>query len=893
MTDTATRQRLSLDGVWDLQMDGELSPRAAKVPGAWQGQFRDLAERPGAGTYTRRFSVGPEWAGYAAILHFGAADYFAEVWVNDQRLGVHAGGYLPFEFDISAALRPGERNTLRVRVVDPGDLPAGELPPFSHVPHGKQSWYGAVGGLWQSVWLERRAPAHVRTLTLTTNPLAGRVTVALALAAPAEAGCALQLSVRGPQGGVEAEQALSLAAGATEAELTLFVSAAQWWSPDAPHLYQVEAQLCAGGQVADLATQTFGFRTIEARDGALYLNGERLYLRAALDQDYYPGTFYTPPSAAFIEDQFRKAKAMGLNCLRCHIKVADPAYLEAADRLGLLVWAELPNWRHFTPTGAEAAKEVLSGMLARDGHHPSVIAWTIINEGWGLNLKDDATHRAWLRDMYHWLKALDPSRLVVDNSACHPNFHVEGDLDDFHFYAALPDHRARWDQFVADYAARPAWTFSPHGDAVRTGREPLLVSEFGNWGLPDADTLLESGGREPWWFETGLEWGEGIVYPHGVQARFRRWGLEAVFGSWRSFITATQLHQYAALKYQIEVMRRYANIVGYVITEFTDVHWECNGLLDMERQPKAHFDRLADVNADLVIVPTWERTAYWAGEAIHVDLTVAYGMGPALTGATLVWRWPGGDGTRPLATLTAGDALDVGALTLTAPAVTAAAVQRLELEVQARDGRTVARSYLDLSLLPRPAAPDPAVALWADNADLADHLRGLGYTLSADASAANVLVAQALTPELRAAVRDGARLLLLAEGPGVLAETLDGVRLASRQDTLWSGDWASSFSWVRRQGPFAALPGGPLLDHSFDRVIPDYVIAGLMPLDFEANVHAGLLLGWVHKVVALAATMPTGRGQMVVTTFRLLQDAPGVDPVATTLLRGLIATALA
>ncbi|MCC7361096.1 MAG: hypothetical protein IT317_16550 [Anaerolineales bacterium] len=893
MTDTPTRQRLSLDGVWDLLMDGELSPRAAKVPGAWQAQFRDLAERPGAGAYTRRFSVGPEWAGHAAILHFGAADYYAEVWVNDQIIGAHEGGYLPFEFDISAALRPGERNTLRVRVVDPGDLPPGALPPFSHVPHGKQSWYGAVGGLWQSVWLERRAPTHLHRLTLSVNPHAGLVTVALALSVPAPAGCALQLALRAPHGGLTAEQSLSLAPGQAEAEMTLLVPAPQWWSPDAPHLYQIEARLLAGGTVADVTARTFGFRTIEARAGALYLNGSRLYLRAALDQDYYPGTFYTPPSAAFIDDQFRKAKAMGLNCLRCHIKVADPAYLDAADRLGLLVWAELPNWRHFTPTGAEAAQEVLRGMLARDGHHPAILLWTIINEGWGLNLKDDPTHRAWLREMYHWLRALDPSRLVVDNSACHPNFHLASDLDDFHFYAALPDHRARWDQFVADYAARPAWTFSPHGDAVRTGREPLLVSEFGNWGLPDADTLLDPDGREPWWFETGLEWGEGIVYPHGVQARFRRWGLDAVFGSWRAFITATQWHQFAALKYQIEAMRRYAAIVGYVITEFTDVHWECNGLLDMQRRPKAYHDRLADLNADLVIVPAWTRTAYWAGEAIELNVSVSHGMGAPLRGAALAWRWPAGDGRRPLPDLEAGQVADAGALVLLAPEVSSATVQRLELEVLAADGRVAARSYLDLSLLPRPATPDPAVTLWADSPALADHLRGLGYAVTESAAAARVLVAQTLTPELLAAVRAGARLLLLADGPGVLAETLDGVRLAPRQDTLWSGDWASSFSWVRRQGPFAALPGGPLLDHSFDRVIPDYVIAGLMPLDFEANVHAGLLLGWVHKVVALAATMPAGRGQMVVTTFRLLQDAPGADPVATTLLHGLLATALA
>ncbi len=890
-----TRHRLSLNGPWDFHIDTD-PPNAVRtitVPGAWQAQFADLAEKPGAATYQRPFAVPAEWVGSAAILHFGAVDYSAEVWVNDQRVGAHEGGYLPFEFDVSASLRPGAENTVRVRVLDPGDATQPPLPPFSEVPHGKQSWYGAMGGLWQAVWLERRAPVHVQAITLSVAPEAGRVTATLALSAPAVASQRVVVQVRTPDGALAAEVAVPLAAGAVTAEAVLTVPDAQWWSPDAPNLYQLTTALYAGAALTDEAAQTFGFCTIAAKDGALYLNGERLYLRGALDQDYYPGTFYTPPSVAFLEDEMRQAKAMGLNCLRCHIKVADPAYLEAADRLGVLIWAELPNWRHFTPAVGALAYATLTGIVARDHHHPSIIIWTVINEGWGLDLKDDAGHRAWLQQAYHWLKALDPTRLVVDNSACEPNFHVESDLDDFHYYAALPDHRERWDKFVDEYATRPAWTYSPHGDAVRTGREPLLVSEFGNWGLPDANALRDAAGREPWWFETGLEWGEGIVYPHGVQARFRRWGLAAVFGSWEAFIIATQWHEYAALKYQIEAMRRHASIVGYVVTEFTDVHWECNGLLDMERRPKAFFDRLADLNADTTITPGWTRTAYWAREAINVEVTVSHGMGAVLTGATLVWRWPGGDGMRPLATLTAGAAIDVGALALTAPAVTAATVQRLELEVQARDGRTVARSYLDLSLLPRPAAPDAAVTLWADSVPLAGHLRGLGYTVSDTADKADVLVATALTPALRQAVRAGARLVLLAEGVGVLAETLDGVRLVARAGSLWAGDWASSFAWVRRDGVFAALPGGPLLDHSFDRVIPEYVVAGLMPLDFETHVPAGLLLGWVHKPVALIATLPTGAGQLLVTTFRLLRDAPGADPVAATLLRGLIATALA
>lgn len=120
----------------------------------------------------------------------------------------------------------------------------------------------------------------------------------------------------------------------------------------------------------------------------------------------------------------------------------------------------------------------------------------------------------------------------------------------------ISDHRRQWDGFVDTFATRARWTFSPNGDAVRTLSEPLIVSEFGNWGLPDIDLLSDHLGRDPWWFETGAEWTDGVVYPHNVRQRYHKLGLDRVFGSWKAFIEATQQQQFLALKYQIEAMRR-------------------------------------------------------------------------------------------------------------------------------------------------------------------------------------------------------------------------------------------------------------------------------------------------------------------------------------------------
>jgi beta-galactosidase/beta-glucuronidase len=231
---------------------------------------------------------------------------------------------------------------------------------------------------------------------------------------------------------------------------------------------------------------------------------------------------------------------MGLNCLRTHIKITDPRYYDAADRAGLLIWTELPNWQNLTEAAKQRARDTLAGMVERDWNHPSIVIWTIINENWGTDLGVNADHRAWLSQTYDYMKALDPHRLVVGNSACNGNFHVVTDILDFHNYYAIPDHYQNWRDWVADFAKRPDWAFAhsygeieewrklggdfwqkgprTHTPEVRTsGHEPLVVSEFGNWGLPDMAKLRAGyGGNDPWWFETGWERGGGVVYPHGI-----------------------------------------------------------------------------------------------------------------------------------------------------------------------------------------------------------------------------------------------------------------------------------------------------------------------------------------------------------------------------------------
>ncbi len=485
--------------------------------------------RGGIAVYRRRVDIPAEWLEQRVFLHFGAVFHIAHVFVNGALVGSHVGGFLPFHFDVTDRLSPGPAE-IEVRVESPTDDPA-EFPhaPFAEMPAGKQSWYGPLSGIWQTVYLERRIADRLAGIRVGSVLSSGDVSAQLQFERALCARTELVLEILDPQNRPVAGANAELAVGAEHATLRAHVPQPLAWSPDSPNLYRLRATMTRDGVAVDQKETTFGFRTIETRDGRLYLNGEPFYLRAALDQDYYPDSICTPPSLEFIEDRFRKAKALGLNALRCHIKAPDPRYYEAADRLGLLVWAELPNGGYSNERSRERKETTLKGIIDRDGNHPCIFCWTLINENWGVDLVHDAKHRAWLKRLYLWLKAYDPTRLVVDNSPLAPSFHVQSDLADYHFYAAIPDSRRDWDRFVDALADRGDWLFSPEGDAVTTGDEPLLCSEFGNWGLPDPEKLADSEGREPWWFETGHDWGEGVMYPHGVQNRFHDWSMDRVW----------------------------------------------------------------------------------------------------------------------------------------------------------------------------------------------------------------------------------------------------------------------------------------------------------------------------------------------------------------------------
>ncbi|MFN2483568.1 MAG: glycoside hydrolase family 2 protein [Candidatus Limnocylindria bacterium] len=952
------RPTIDLDGEWRFVADPERLHSATtlpdgepiQVPGCWEAQVAHQY-RVLTGWYRRGVAVPSDWEGGRVLIHFGAVMYRCWVWVNGARVGEHEGGYTAFTVDATDAVRWGARNDLMVEVFNPmnalADYPALAVErvlyaeelvpdlPLTEAPHGKQTWYSSQSGIWQSVRMERVATWRVAALRVLPDVPGRQATVRWRVEheqaprreprrAPERGARELELRVFDPAGDELIGACVPLRDDTPAGETTVRIPEPRLWDIGQPNLYRIEARIAQGSEAVDGASVSFGMRHVETRDGQLILNGRPIYVRAALDQDLYPDTISTPPSREYLDRQFRLAREMGLNLLRCHIKAPDPRYLDAADEAGMLLWCELPNWLRFTTAAAARGKETLRSMVETMGNHPSIVIWTIINEDWGTRLRRESRDRRWLRGMYEWLKELDPTRLVVDNSACEtpstPNFHVRTDIADFHLYQSSPDAALRWRNMVTDYASRPAWLWSQHGDAEPRGDEPLLLSEFGGWGLPRLDRLIEHyGGREPWWFTTG----QRFYRPSGIRSRFQALGLDRIWPHLHDLAEATQWQQFEALQYQIGELRRHASIQGYVITELTDAYWEANGLLDVARGRKVFHDRLADLNAADMVIADLDRRDVWGGGTVGGEIHLSsFDDRPAGERGRIEWRLLV-DGSRERRGELQVDrwprytARPVGRLSIGVPDVDDTSDARLLLTAYDGEGRQRAHDDIRLAVLPesRRATNAPLNVAVYDAEDIwgvADRIRALGHSV-VGVPEADVYVTTDLTESCLRYAESGGRLLVFVRSRNALEPGFDawrggdeltphanvGRRVGRRvivfprfpahdeghsQRIPWEGGWVTSFNWML-PGVLPGLPGRNPLDFAYQEVAPEHVLLGYDARQHRDEVVSGMFVGWLHEPAALIWSFNQGAGSVTLTTFRL---APQDGPVATVLLEGLL-----
>jgi len=899
------QERSSLDGNWSFVTDpsGKLDvadlstasgARTAQVPGSWQSEFADLRDYAGVAWYWRTFSAPAPAAGHVLLVRFGAVDYKATVYVNGQKAGEHEGGYLPFEIDITPFLRAGE-NELAVRVVDPGAKPAEvEGIRYAEIPHGKQDWYVQTSGPWQSVELEDRPKTRIGAMHIRAGA-DGRFTIDLeiinspgaseaagtsssrvgASSSPSSATYA-GAEIRDASGKTVWKQSLNLASGQAHSSFSGTLAKPQLWSPGTPYLYTVQAWIYSG----DSITSPFGFRTFDTRGGRFYLNGQPIYLRGALDQDFYPDTVYTPPSLDFVRQEMMAAKAVGLNLLRCHIKVPDPRYLDAADSAGILVWYEIPNWDKLTGDSGRRGLKTLQGMATRDWNHPSVVAVSLINESWGADLKQ-APQRDWLKQFSTQAHELVPGWLVDDNSACCDNFHMASDIADFHDYASIPDAASDFDRFVTDLASRPAWLWSPYNDSQVNAAAPLMLSEFGNWGLPHVPD------PPPWWFDRDFG-GREITRPAGFADRYTSY-YSTLFPGLASLADATEEHQYESLKYEIESLRSHPEIQGYVITEFTDINWESNGLFDMWRHPKVSASKLGPLQADDLIIARIPKRNFVSGEHVHADVYVSHYSTASLAGGSILWSLAGFDQTyvKPLHAIEPGSAAPAGAIDFTAPPVSSPQRRILSFRVEA-GGKPLSENSLEMYFYPPRKEELPPAVSFVDPAGrlrrLSDEMRAHGYLAPSGKEALPVVIASTLNDQVQAVLENGGRVILIASDNQSLSP---GIEITPRAQSDLDGNWISNFLWVRKDHPifhgtgFSTLPG-----FEAQAVNPPAVIQGLPPSAFP-DVLAGMFYGWLHLNAGVLVQARAGKGKLLVTTFGL-GEAYGTDPYATALLDDIV-----
>lgn len=537
----------NLNGLWNYAIrplgkqpaafDGEIL-----VPFAVESSLSGVGERLGSKNelwYERTFEISPKWNGKRILLHFGAVDWKADVWVNGISVGSHTGGYTPFSFDITAALAKGE-NTLRVRVWDPTD--EGYQPRGKQVNNPNGIWYTPVSGIWQTVWLEAVPQQYIREVRTTPDldRKTFRVEVPVCNAQP---GDLVEITLY--DGGAEVASARALN-GAT-VELTL--ADPKCWSPDSPFLYDMKVALLRNGRRID-AVESYAamrkFSTLRDKNGIvrLALNNKPLFQFGPLDQGWWPDGLYTAPTDEALAFDVIKAKELGYNMIRKHVKVEPARWYYHCDKAGMIVWQDMPNgdqgpqWQmHSYFTGEERHRSAESEACYRKEwkeiidylySFPSIGVWVPFNEAWG-QFKGP--------EIAEWTKAYDPSRLV--NPASGGNHYLTGDILDLHHYP------------------------QPKMTLLDTNRATVL-GEYG---------------------------GIGLVIPDHVWVKNRdNWGYTR-FNSPKEVTD-----EYA--RYADELLRLIGcGFAAAVYTQTTDVEVEVNGLMTYDRKVvKVEEERIREIN---------------------------------------------------------------------------------------------------------------------------------------------------------------------------------------------------------------------------------------------------------------------------------------------------------
>ncbi|MBC8067707.1 MAG: glycoside hydrolase family 2 [Deltaproteobacteria bacterium] len=556
----------SLNGLWRFRYDDERRHVHPAEPAEWPLRisvpFPPESRASGIGDqgfhpscwYERDFDLRPG-AG-RVIIRFGAVDYSAKVWINHHLAISHEGGHTPFWSDITALLDASGRQTVTVQVVDdPHDLtkPRGKQD-WQREPHA--IWYPRTTGIWQTVWLEHVGRTYVDKIRWTPRVDSYAIGFEARVTGDPVADLAVEVTLRHGKKLLardryqvidnEADRSIVLSdPGIDDYRNELL------WSPERPTLLDAHVRLLSGDQVLDEFTSYTALRSVDILRDRFMLNGRPYLLRMVLDQGYWPDTLLAAPSDEALRRDVELAKAMGFNGVRKHQKIEDPRYLYWADKLGLMVWEEMPSAYRFTRTAIKRTVREWSEAIERDFSHPCIVAWVPFNESWGVpELTAMRAQRHAVEALYHLTKTLDPTRPVIGNDGWESS---ATDIIGIHDYDANTEHLRQ--RYGAE--TKPDQLF----DRRRPGGRVLTLDGYPHRGQPIM--LTEFGGI--------------ALRAKGTTVAEPTWGY-----------SAAQNEEELALMYEglLQTVIHTALFSGFCYTQFADTFQEANGLLCADRTPK-------------------------------------------------------------------------------------------------------------------------------------------------------------------------------------------------------------------------------------------------------------------------------------------------------------------
>lgn len=508
--------------------------------------------------------------GQRLLLHFGAVDYRARVWLNGQLIGDHTGGHTPFVLDATDALgarAEGQDHVLVVRAEDdPRDVsqPRGKQD-WNEEPHA--IWYHRTTGIWQPVWLESVSSQHVSGLWWTSDLTAGTATIEIEFSRRIETGVRVMIAHQDEMLG-----SVSTVVDDRRVVLTIPLAGQNngqgyerlLWRPQSPTLLDAWVHLDVDGFEQDVVASYLGLRSVGCADGAFLLNERPLVLRSVLSQGYWPESHLAAPSADALRREAEVALELGFNAVRVHQKVEDDRFLYWADRLGLLVWGEAAAAFAFDQRAVQRTMAEWTEAVIRDRSHPSIVTWVPLNESWGVQhiaARDD--QRSFAETMYHLTRTLDPTRPVISNDGWELGTSDLWTIHDYESDGAVL--AARYDiapDDLRDYIGG----LGPAGRQLRLpgttdGGEPIMVTEFGG-----VKWAIGNGSSQSWGYSEA-----------GDAADFAR-RIAAILGAVQAGTRG--------------VRGRADGLAGWCWTQLTDTLQERNGLLTEDREPKLPIGQL-------------------------------------------------------------------------------------------------------------------------------------------------------------------------------------------------------------------------------------------------------------------------------------------------------------